>query len=86
VGFGDAAKAGYGMAIADVLRENQIVISSMELTTPSGDTVTLTDDSPPVHAEYGHWTEAIGNKSSNHREMANFVFFLEKSLRTGLIP
>jgi hypothetical protein len=52
VGFGDAAKAGYGMAVADVSEANQVAVSSMELTTASGDTMTLTDDSPPVHAEY----------------------------------
>jgi hypothetical protein len=86
VGFGDAAKAGYGMAVADVLEAIQVSVSSMELTTALGDTMTLTDNLPPVHVEYGHWTEAFGNNSSNHREMANFVFFLEKAIRTGLIP
>jgi hypothetical protein len=86
VGFGDAAKAGYGMAVADVSEANQVAVSSMELTTASGDTMTLTDDSPPVHAEYGHWTEMFGNNSFNHQEMANFVFFLEKAIRTDLIP
>jgi hypothetical protein len=85
-GFRDAAKAGYGMAVADVSGANQVAVSSMELTTALGDTMTLTDDSPPVHAEYGHWTETFGNNSCNHREMANFVFFLEKAICTGLIP
>jgi hypothetical protein len=56
----------------------------MELTIALGDTMTLTDNLPPVHAEYGHWTETFGNNSSNHREMA--TFFLEKAIRTSLIP
>jgi hypothetical protein len=86
VGFGDAAKAGFGIAVADVSEANQVAVSSMELTTASGDTMMLTDDSPPVHMEYKHWTETFGNNSSIHREMANFVFFLEKAIRTGLIP
>jgi hypothetical protein len=65
VGLGDAAKAGYGMAVADVLGESHFLNSSMELTAQSGDTlmlkeedtVLLTEESPAVHAEYGHWTE-----------------------------
>jgi hypothetical protein len=86
VGFRDTAKARYGMAVADVSEANQVAVSSMELTTALGDTMTLTDDSPPVHTEYGHWTETFGNNSSNHQEIANFVFFLEKAIRAGLIP
>jgi hypothetical protein len=74
VGLGDAAKAGYGMAVVDVLGESHFLNSSMELTTQPGDTlmlkgggtVLLTEESPAVHAEYGHWTEVFGNNSSNH--------------------
>ena len=45
------------------------------------DTMLLTEESPAVHAKYGHWTEEFGNNSSNHREMANFVFFLERAFK-----
>jgi hypothetical protein len=62
VSFGDAVKAGYGMAIVDVSGESQFLNSSMELATQSGDTVmltdedtvTLTDESTAVHAKYRH--------------------------------
>ncbi len=96
VGFGDAAKAGYDMAVADVSEANQVAVSSMELTTASGDTMTLTDDSPPVHAEYGHWTETFGNNSfffgegdlyrSHSKGHRDFHVHRQLRYRTGILP
>ncbi len=55
----DAVKAGYGMAIANVLGESRTLDRSMELTTRSGDTLMLREEdavqlpekSPTVHGE-----------------------------------
>jgi hypothetical protein len=47
----------------------------LELTTPSGDTVMLTDDSLPIHAEYGHWTEAFGNNLFTDNFVTERAFF-----------
>ena len=66
VGFGDAAKSGFGIAVADVT-------INVDLETD-------------LAAEHGVWTEYMANQSSNHRELGNFVLFLERAVRNGTIP
>jgi hypothetical protein len=63
IGFGDAAKAGYGMAITDVSGESQILNRSMELITQLGDTLMLKEeDTVLLSKEVGRCTRstAIG--------------------------
>lgn len=71
VGFGDASKSGFGVAVEDVTLD----------TEPES---VLEDDE--VYAEHGLWAESMSNQSSNHRELGNFVLFLERAIRNGRIP
>jgi hypothetical protein len=66
VGFGDAAKSGFGIVIGDVTLDVEF--------------------DEELHAEHGVWTDYMANQSSNHRELGNFVLFLERALANGTIP
>ena len=59
LGFGDAAKSGFGVTAAE-----QRSLKN-------------------VQYEYGVWEQVIKMKSSNHKEMLNFVNFLVQGVKSG---
>jgi hypothetical protein len=61
LGFGDAAKSGFGVTAADQR------------------------DLENVHYKYGVWMPVIKMKSSNHKEMLNFVNYLVQGVNNGTI-